>query len=174
MAEILSETLIPYKYLAAHLWALLAWEEATLCSRKSTMANSEFSLVDCKNLYAYLKTLPSSMLETLYKHPCPCMAIFRDLTAMAQQLLLRQLFIDQILAKSVVSTWITNEGKKDFDEAVRILTELKIWTEVPLNSGLMGWKLNEDFREGVQAVIVGGRDSWSGNDAGDGSSVESM
>ncbi|XP_055351235.1 general transcription factor IIH subunit 4-like [Paramacrobiotus metropolitanus] len=118
----------------------------------------------CKNLYAYLKSLPGSLLDSLYKHPCPCMAVFRDLPPMAQKFVLRQLFIEHVLPKSTVLSWVTPEGKKDHDDALKVLTELKIWTEAPLPSGSMGWKLSDDFREGIQAVVVGGRTSWSGDD----------
>ncbi|OWA51380.1 General transcription factor IIH subunit 4 [Hypsibius exemplaris] len=132
----------------------------------SAVSSTDPAMVDHKSLYAYLSTLPSSLLENLYRHPNPslCMAIFRDLTPMAQKFVLRQLFIEQILPKSVFTSWITPEGKKDHDDAVRLLNDLKIWSEAPSTAGLMGWKLNEHFRKGIQAIVVGGGPSWSGDD----------
>ncbi|GAV08055.1 hypothetical protein RvY_17806 [Ramazzottius varieornatus] len=129
------------------------------------VASDGYQSIDHKNLYSYLTTLPSSMLENLYKHPnpCLCMAIFRDLVPMAQKFVLRQLFIDQVLPKSALLAWITPDGRKDHDDAVRLLIELRIWSEAPSSAGLMGWKLNEHFRKGIQAVVVGGGPSWGGD-----------
>lgn len=33
--------------------------------------------LDCKNLYDYLKTCQSNVLEKLYNHPTVCLAVYR-------------------------------------------------------------------------------------------------
>lgn len=41
----------------------------------------------CKDLHAYLRSLPVSVLDKLYNHPATCLAVFRYVNLTAQNVL---------------------------------------------------------------------------------------
>lgn len=116
--------------------------------------------LQCKNLQDYLKTLPTNVLDKLFSHPTTCLAVFRDLLEVAKHLVVRLLFVEQPVPQAVIASWIGQGYQKEHEEAVRILSELKIWQEASIPGGLAGWTLNPSFRKNCKISIFGGGKAW--------------
>lgn len=41
-------------------------------------------------------------------------------------------------------------------ESCKVLTDLRIWHESALPGGLLGWKLNDIFRQNLRIALLGG------------------
>ena len=59
--------------------------------------------LECKNLHDYLKTLPADSLDQLYNTPATCLAVFRELPALAKQFVMRLLHVQQAVPQ--VQCW---------------------------------------------------------------------
>lgn len=46
-------------------------------SHQANTALIQASNLECKNLYDYLRTRPSTLLDRLYNHPAICLAVYR-------------------------------------------------------------------------------------------------
>ena len=110
------------------------------------------------SLRDYLLTLKPSQLQEMYSHPATCMAVFRDLSELAKQFILRLLFIEQPIHQPMIASWVAKQASAEHDEAVHVIKDLKLWSETP--GGLPGWILNETFRQGLRASFLGGGSPW--------------
>ena len=72
------------------------------------MANiSESSLLaSCSNLTDYLRGLGNDHGWNVYQHPATCLAVFRELPKLAQQFVMRLLFVEQPIPNAVVMSWV--------------------------------------------------------------------
>ncbi|KAL5011470.1 hypothetical protein ScPMuIL_010021 [Solemya velum] len=117
---------------------------------------------DCKDLHSYLKTLPVSLLDRLYNHPATCLAVFRELPELARHFVMRLLFVEQSVSQAVVSLWVANKHQAEFKDAVKALSELRVWQEKAITGGIMGWNLNHTFRQNMKIALLGGGNPWTG------------
>ncbi|XP_067661083.1 general transcription factor IIH subunit 4-like [Haliotis asinina] len=118
--------------------------------------------LDCKDLHAYLKTLHTSILDRLYSHPATCLAVFRELPELGRHYVMRILFVEQPVSQSVVGQWISNKHQEEHRNAVKSLSDLRVWHDQPLPGGMPGWLLNHTFRKNMKIALLGGGDAWTG------------
>ncbi|KAF7283905.1 hypothetical protein GWI33_022736 [Rhynchophorus ferrugineus] len=119
------------------------------------------SNLECKNLYDYLKTRPSNILERLYNHPAICLAVYRELPELARQYVIRILFVEQPVPQAVVASWGSQAHSREHNYVTKVLTELNVWTEGSLPGGLLGWILSHTFKRNLKIALLGGGKSWS-------------
>ena len=113
---------------------------------------------DVHSLREFLLSLKPSVLQELYGHPAACLAVFRDLPSLAKHFILRLLFIEQPIHQSMVSSWVTKTSQTEHDEAVKVITELKLWNSVP--GALPTWILNDVFRKGLKSSFLTDSVPW--------------
>ncbi|XP_043542048.1 general transcription factor IIH subunit 4 [Chiloscyllium plagiosum] len=66
----------------------------------------------CKNLHEYMRSLSPSILDKLYNHPATCLAVFRELPVLAQNYVMRLLFLDQPLPQAAVTFWVKKDKQR--------------------------------------------------------------
>ncbi|XP_053201118.1 general transcription factor IIH subunit 4-like [Panonychus citri] len=127
----------------------------------SLVSSSSKSAIKSSNLGDYVKNLSPQIIDKLYsKSSSCCLAIFGQLPPLAKTYVIRLLFIDQGIPKDVISSWVTSSSIIEHNEAVSMLTDLRIWSESPIHGGLPGLKLNSTFKNNLQVALLGGGDSW--------------
>jgi len=125
------------------------------------MARIQSRTIDAKNLHDYLKTLPQEVLDNLYNHPATCLAVFRELPALAKQLIVRLIYIEQAIPQAVVASWVTHHYHKQSKQAQDTLTGLRVWKETAMPGGLKSWLLNPTFRSNLKMALAGGGQPWT-------------
>jgi len=125
------------------------------------MVTKQNRSLESKNLHEYLATLPGDILDNLYNHPATCLAVFRELPALAKQLIDRLLYIEQAIPQAVVSSWVTNTFVQQSKLAQDTLTNLRIWKEASMPGGLKSWLLNPTFRSNLKMALTGGGQPWT-------------
>lgn len=134
-------------------------------------ANEEFDEMHV-SLMDYLGKFQPAMLHQLYQtSSVACMGVFRELPTLAQNVVLRMIFIDQPLPQAVVSSWVKStrfvfkiskkkqillDSFSDYNEAADALSRLHVWKACPLPTGLPGWLLNTTFRDNLRTAWLGG------------------
>nr|XP_027205656.1 general transcription factor IIH subunit 4-like [Dermatophagoides pteronyssinus] len=106
------------------------------------------------DLLSYLEKFNPILLNQLYECPTACLAVFRELPSLAQNFVLRLMFIEQPIPQAVVSSWV--KSISDYNEAADVLTRLQIWKLTPMQSGLPGRLLNTTFQKSLQTSWLGG------------------
>ncbi len=126
-------------------------------SASSAQSLLSAKLLECSTLIAYLRTLPGETLAELYNHPATCLAVFRELPALAKQFVLRLLYVEQPVPKAVVSSWVNAAqcGTQALESAEE-LTTLGVWREAAMPGGLPAWILDVTFRKNLKVVLMGG------------------
>ncbi|CAG9832663.1 unnamed protein product [Diabrotica balteata] len=119
------------------------------------------SNLECKNLYDYLKSRPSNVLEKLYNHPTICLAVYRELPDLARQYVIRLLFVEQPVPQAVVASWGSQTFSKEHTYATKVLAELTLWQEAAIPGGLLGWILSPMFKRNLKIALLGGGKAWS-------------
>ncbi|VEL12637.1 unnamed protein product [Protopolystoma xenopodis] len=117
---------------------------------------SQMSSYVRSSLFEYIKSLDIFILDGLYGHPPTCLVIFRELPELAKHLVLRLLFIEQAIPKSIVSSWVSKEAQQSFTDSCKALTDLRIWHSVDSNVTRGSWRLNEKFQEFMKISLFGG------------------
>jgi len=117
--------------------------------------------LECKNLHDYLKTLPNEVLDQLYNTPATCLAVFRELPALAKQFVMRLLHVHQAVPKTVVSSWVVHAFAKESARSQEVLTSLRLWYGATLPGGLEAWLLNGTFRANLRMALSGGGQPWT-------------
>jgi len=125
------------------------------------MASIQNRSLDSKNLHDYLKTLPQEVLDNLYSHPATCLAVYRELPALAKQFIMRLLYIEQAIPQAVVSSWINHQHHSHSKQAQDTLTGLRVWKETSMPGGLLSWLLNPTFRTNLKMALTGGGQPWT-------------
>jgi len=123
--------------------------------------NRNKTTIVCTNLHEYLKTLPQQVLDNLYNHPATCLAVFRELPALAKQLIVRLLYIEQAIPQAVVSSWVSHQFQSQSRKTHETLTSLRIWKETNMPGGLNAWLLNATFRSNLRMALSGGGRPWT-------------
>ncbi|XP_072405792.1 general transcription factor IIH subunit 4 [Chiloscyllium punctatum] len=93
----------------------------------------------CKNLHEYMRSLSPSVLDKLYNHPATCLAVFRELPVLAQNYVMRLLFLDQPLPQAAVTFWVKKDKQRDHDDCVSILMGLRLWHSQQLPEDSRVW-----------------------------------
>uniref|UniRef100_A0A1A8IHP0 General transcription factor IIH subunit 4 n=1 Tax=Nothobranchius kuhntae TaxID=321403 RepID=A0A1A8IHP0_NOTKU len=117
--------------------------------------------LQCKNLHEYMKELSPDVLDRLFNHPATCLAVYRELPKLAQNYVIRMLFLDQPLPQAAVALWMKKEGQRDHDECVSVLTGLRLWHSQQLQGGLQGYTLNPVFKDNLRTALLGGGTAWA-------------
>ncbi|CAH2002044.1 unnamed protein product [Acanthoscelides obtectus] len=115
----------------------------------------------CKDLYDYLKTCPPNILEKLYNHPTICLAVYRELSELARQYVIRILFVEQPVPQAVVASWGSQSFSKEHNFISKVLTELSLWQEAAIPGGLLGWILSPTFKRNLKIALLGGGKAWT-------------
>ncbi|KAM6038234.1 general transcription factor IIH subunit 4 isoform 1-T1 [Chlamydotis macqueenii] len=115
----------------------------------------------CKNLHEFLRGLSPALLDRLYGHPATCLAVFRELPALAQAAVMRMLFLEQPLPQAAVALWVKKEHSKEQVESREVLLALRLWHPHTLPGGLPGVALHPNFRQNLRVALLGGGKAWS-------------
>ncbi|ESN92698.1 hypothetical protein HELRODRAFT_69505, partial [Helobdella robusta] len=116
-----------------------------------------------KDLRSYIKSLPQSTIVQLYNYPAACLAVFRELPELAKLFVMRLLFLEQPVTKSVVLSWINTKHSSEKSKTLDVLKELYIFRESSQQPGLLaGYKLDDAFKKNLKVVLCGGGGSWLG------------
>ncbi|KAM9823874.1 general transcription factor IIH subunit 4 [Neosynchiropus ocellatus] len=117
--------------------------------------------LQCKNLHEYLRELSPEILDRLYNHPATCLAVYRELPALAKTYALRMIFLDQPLPQAAVALWVKKDGQRDHDECMSVFAGLRLWHSQQLQGGLQGYILNPVFKENLRIALFGGGKVWA-------------
>ncbi|KAL4629633.1 general transcription factor IIH subunit 4 [Arapaima gigas] len=117
--------------------------------------------LQCKNLHEYLRDLSPDVLDRLFNHPATCLAVFRELPALAKNYVMRMLFLDQPLPEAATPLWVKKDSQKDHDHCVSVLRGLRLWHNQQLQGGLQGIVLNPIFKENLRIAVLGGGKAWA-------------
>lgn len=69
---------------------------------KTTEESDEMNI----DLLGYLGQLSPAILNQLYESPVSCLAVFQELPSLAQNFVLRLLFIEQPIPQALISSWV--------------------------------------------------------------------
>ena len=108
----------------------------------------------CKDLYGYLLTLSSEVLNGLYDHPFTCLAVFRGLPEIGKHYVMRTLFTNQSFPEHIISAWCKKEFQDDHKAAVDRLCGLRIWNKVLLPT--VRYEMNKYFQQNLRIGLCGG------------------
>ena len=108
----------------------------------------------CKDLYGYLLTLSSEVLNGLYDHPFTCLAVFRGLPEIGKHYVMRTLFTTQSFPEHVISVWCKKEFQGDHKAAVDRMCGLRIWNKVSLPT--VRYEMNKYFQQNLRIGLCGG------------------
>ena len=79
-----------------------------------------------ENIYDYLLTLPSAAFPKLYRDQSACLAVYRSLSPVSQQLVIRLLNVSEPVASSVFKSWVTPQFKEKLSGELKRLCALHI------------------------------------------------
>lgn len=96
----------------------------------------------------YLNSLPSDQLSALYESPWTCQAVLRSLPALAQQLVLRLLHIDDPVPDTLLRGAVKPESKEQCNTSIDLLENLQVIQRV----GNGNWQLELAFRCGCASA----------------------
>lgn len=133
-------------------------------SLKSAEALQSANL-ECIDLQGYLKTKPSSVIESLYNHPSICLAVYRELPEIARQFVIRILFVEQPVPQAVITSWTSQLYSKEHAMATSVLSDLVIWRSAAIPGGLPAWELTPTFKKNLKIALLGGGRPWSMSNA---------
>ena len=108
----------------------------------------------CKDLYGYLLTLSSEVLNGLYDHPFTCLAVFRGLPEIGKHYVMRTLFTNQSLPEQVINVWCKKEFQDDHKAAVDRMCGLRIWNKVLQPT--VRYEMNRYFQQNLRIGLCGG------------------
>ena len=108
----------------------------------------------CKDLYGYLLTLSSEVLNGLYDHPFTCLAVFRGLPEIGKHYVMRTLFTNQPLPEQVINVWCKKEFQDDHKAAVDRMCGLRIWNKVLQPT--VRYEMNRYFQQNLRIGLCGG------------------
>uniref|UniRef100_UPI00358E0753 general transcription factor IIH subunit 4-like isoform X1 n=1 Tax=Myxine glutinosa TaxID=7769 RepID=UPI00358E0753 len=117
--------------------------------------------LDYRDLHGFLQSLQPEQLNRLFGHPATSLAVFRELPPLAQNYIMRLLFLEQPIPQAAVSTWVQNDSRSEHSDAVRVLCDLRLWQDSIIPGGLPGYILNPVFREKLRTALLGGGQAWS-------------
>lgn len=108
------------------------------------------------SLFEYLKNVGVHMLDELYTHPPTCLVVFRELPELAKHFVMRLLFIEQPIPKSIVSGWVEKGSSALLNDSCKALTDLRIWHSTDSNVSRGSWSLNKKYQESIRISLFGG------------------
>ncbi|XP_037940570.1 general transcription factor IIH subunit 4-like [Teleopsis dalmanni] len=117
-------------------------------------------ILECRNLYEYLRALKPELLEKLYSYPPICLAVYQELSEIARQFVIRTLFVEQAVPQAVVASWGSQHFAKELAEAIASLSALCVWRVTPIPGGLSGWELCPNFKKNLRVALLGGGKPW--------------
>ena len=126
-------------------------------SAATSLSSSSAKLLECSTLISYLKTLDAFTVTELYNHPATCLAVFRELPALAKQFVLRLLYVEQPVPKAVIISWVNAaQCGSQAMESSEELSRLSVWKEAAMPGGLPAWILDAVFRKNLTIALTGG------------------
>ena len=73
----------------------------------------------------YIQSLAPASVDRLYKNNHACIAIFRSLPPVAQQIILRMLFVES-LSSEIVKSWARPEAQSSYEKAFERLVNTRM------------------------------------------------
>ncbi|XP_065715870.1 general transcription factor IIH subunit 4 isoform X2 [Patagioenas fasciata] len=116
--------------------------------------------LQCQNLHEFLRGLSPPLLDRLYGHPAPCLAVFRELPPLAQSLVLRLLFLELPLPQAALGLWVKKEHESAQADSQGALQALRLLHPHTLPGGLPGVALHPNFRLNLRVALLGGGSPW--------------
>lgn len=121
----------------------------------------------CKSIFEYLKSVDIHDLDELYSHPPTCLiifryalcasySIFRELRELSKHLVLRLLFLEQKIPKSIVAGWVAKGSQDLLQQACTDLSDLRVWHSIDSDSARGSWQLNKRFQDSMKVSLFGG------------------
>ncbi|VDB84710.1 unnamed protein product [Peniophora sp. CBMAI 1063] len=112
------------------------------------------------SLLPYLRTQTASALNRLYQRPSSCLPVFRLLDPLSRQIVMNLLWLDSSMPITTMLSWITMEGQEAFDEAMVLLSALRI---LDTKDGNPSEKLllSATFKRSLRQALTGGDTSAS-------------
>ncbi|KAI0784554.1 transcription factor Tfb2-domain-containing protein [Abortiporus biennis] len=107
-------------------------------------------------LLGFLQSQSQNTLTRLYQRPSSCLSVFRLLGPLERQLVMNLLWMDSAIPASMMSAWITREGRKPYEGSLSILSKLHI-----LPNPTAKLALNLTFKTSLRHAITGGGTSGS-------------
>lgn len=80
----------------------------------------------------------------------------RELSELAKHLVLRLLFLEQTIPKSIVAGWVSNSYRDLLEKACSELSDLRVWHSIDTNSARGSWQLSRRFQESMKISLFGG------------------
>jgi len=109
-------------------------------------------------VFDYLTVLPKKTLKLLYKDPWICQAVFRSLSPVSKQYVLRLLFVDSVPAEKMRS-WITPTARETHKECIRRLSALSILERKQEGSEKQAqyvYYIYEEFKQKIITIMCNG------------------
>ncbi len=110
----------------------------------------------CSSLADYLKTLRADQVSGLFRHPATCLALMRELPPLAQNFVMRLLFVEQSVPQAVVASWVKSDNRQAEQEASKILAGLGVWAQETAQGGMPAWRVDAHFKHNLRAALLGG------------------
>ncbi|CAL8099056.1 unnamed protein product [Calicophoron daubneyi] len=108
------------------------------------------------SIFDYLRNVDILMMDGLYTHPPTCLLIFRELPELAKHIVVRLLFIEQPIPKSVISGWVEKSSQSLLTDACKALSDLRLWHSVDGSVARGSWCLNKKYQESLRIALFGG------------------
>jgi transcription initiation factor TFIIH subunit 4 len=108
------------------------------------------------DLGGYIEALPAAKREGLYESQWTCQALLRSLPAVAQQYVLRLLFLDEPFDCALVGSWARPEHRGAHEAALARLAGLTVLTTArSAATGKEGYALHAAFKRQLRAALTG-------------------
>ncbi|KAH8860068.1 General transcription factor IIH subunit 4 [Schistosoma japonicum] len=82
--------------------------------------------------------------------------IGKELPELAKHIVMRLLFIEQPIPKSIVSGWVEKGSSALLNDSCSALTVLRIWHSTDTNVSGGSWSLNKKYQESIRISLFGG------------------
>lgn len=105
------------------------------------------------DLGSYVAQLPSDKRATLYDSHWTCQALLRSLPPVAQQYVLRMLFLNSPIERGLLGSWIRPEHRGTHDRALTTLSSLQIVQTVDVDGNKQGLQLHPSFQTQLRSVF---------------------
>eukprot|EP01135_Chromosphaera_perkinsii_P008592 Nk52_evm34s1401 gene=Nk52_evmTU34s1401 len=113
-----------------------------------------------KYLYDYLLKLPSAAFEKLYRDQSACLAVYRSLSPITQQLVIRLLYVTDAVSSSVFKSWVSADFRESLPGELKRLCALNVCKKFSqrnpqTNKKFSSYQITETFARGLKTCLFG-------------------
>lgn len=118
------------------------------------------------DLTTYLQGLSDAKRQPLYDSPWTCQALLRSLPSLAQQYVLRLLYVESPFESKYVSNWIKPEYQSSHQSALDTLRHLGLLRDTKTEAGEAAFRLHKSFQKNLRLALCnsGSTDAQVGGD----------